>query len=125
MRTAEEAGSSRSCTARDGSTRWINPRVAVLTGVEAPTAPPSADVRAGEIGFHLSCARQSSLDFSERVLRSITELEVARHALDLNCAVGLFCCIEFRLSGFTSGSHTRSCALRGAPLATTRLLPGR
>ena len=42
MRTAKEAGSSRSCTAKDGSTRWINPRVAVLTGVDAPTAPPPA-----------------------------------------------------------------------------------
>ena len=42
MRMAKEAGSSRSCTARDGSTQWINPRVAVLTGVDAPTAPPPA-----------------------------------------------------------------------------------
>ena len=38
MRTAKEAGPSRSCVARDGSTRWINPRVAVLTGVETTTS---------------------------------------------------------------------------------------
>ena len=42
VHTAKEAGSSRSCTAKDGSTWWINPRVAVLTGVDAPTAPPPA-----------------------------------------------------------------------------------
>ena len=42
MRTAKEAGSSRSCTAKDRSTLWIIPRVAVLTGVDAPTAPPPA-----------------------------------------------------------------------------------
>ena len=54
-----------------------------------------------------------------------------RHALDLECTVRLlrphgarglcqrgFCCLEFRLSSLTSGSNTRSCDLRGAPLAT-------
>ena len=40
--TAKEAGSSRSSAARDGSCRWMSPRVAVLTGVEAPCAPPPA-----------------------------------------------------------------------------------
>ena len=38
VRTAIEAGSSHSCTAKDGSTRWIIPRVAVLTGVDATTS---------------------------------------------------------------------------------------
>ena len=37
----KEAGSSRSCAARDGSARWMSPRVAVLTGVEAPSATTS------------------------------------------------------------------------------------
>ena len=34
--------------------------------------------------------RQSSLDFSECVVRSITDLEIVRHALDLSCAVWIF-----------------------------------
>ena len=107
MHTAKEAGSSRSCIARDGSTRWINPRVAVLTGVETPTAPPPARGW-NEEDILLLCAytgrwrsdlvlvlinlvhRQSILDLSECVLRSITDLEIARHALDLSCAVWLF-----------------------------------
>ena len=103
VHTAKEAGSARSCAARDGSTRWINPRVAVLTGVEAPTAPPPARgggmkktsccwvcilAAGGRISFWFSSIL--FLDLSECVLRSITELEVARHALDLSCAVWLF-----------------------------------
>ena len=39
---ANEAGSSRSCAARDVSDRWMSPGVAVLTGVEFPNAPPAA-----------------------------------------------------------------------------------
>ena len=41
-RYANEAGSSRSCAARDGSDLWMSPSVAVLTGVESPNAPPAA-----------------------------------------------------------------------------------
>ena len=40
--TAREAGSSWSCVASNGSTEWNNPRGAVLTGVDVPTAPPPA-----------------------------------------------------------------------------------
>ena len=38
---ANEAGSSHSCVARDGSDLWMSPSVAVLTGVESPNAPPA------------------------------------------------------------------------------------
>ena len=38
---ANEAGSSRSCVASDGSDLWMSPSVAVLTGVESPNAPPA------------------------------------------------------------------------------------
>ena len=38
---ANEPGFSRSCATRDGSCRWMSPSFAVLTGVEAPCAPPT------------------------------------------------------------------------------------
>ena len=107
MRTAKEAGSSRSCIARDGSTWWINPRVAVLTGVETPHSATTSVRGWNEEDILLMCAytgrwrsdlvlvlinlvhRQSIMDLSECVLRSITDLEIARHALDLSCNVWL------------------------------------
>ena len=64
--------------------------------------------------------RQSSLNFSERVMRFISKLQVARHALDLKCAIWLFwphgarglclrgfCCVQFSLSSLTSGHKAR------------------
>ena len=38
---ANEAGSSRSCVARDGSDLWMSPSVAMLTGVESPQCATS------------------------------------------------------------------------------------
>ena len=40
--TAKESRSSRSCVASNGSKWCINPSGAVLTGVDAPAAPPPA-----------------------------------------------------------------------------------
>ena len=92
-RTAKEAGSSRSCTARYGSTLWINPRVAVLTGVDTPTAPPPAR-GGGDEEYILLLAvdtgrwRSDLIVFSSSVSsRSVPEVELTREELSAGMPV--------------------------------------
>ena len=111
------AGSSRRSATRDGSCRWMSPRVAVLTGVEAPCAPPPA--RGGGMKKTSWCCVWIPAAGGRTMFWFLSTLCEGRILCNSLCASWVLsdnisprvnCCISFVVSGLGGHTAREACA---------------